>query len=259
MNPQQEAIALWRYIESRGQKPTHRIVASVLRSWGLKFRECDLNAWLKPFRVVSRKQMGNAPETSGKQKTRTRETNGKRPGNAPVTLRLFLRARAAKVSLVTNAVPSDDSLRSSSSAQPAVPAKPTRKPKAIRLPLSAEAQIAKSAILEAVWLLLEPHIGRAMTKTTWKQRNAKEALELANMHRALDEITAAWHSASERLGSPCRMLRIVQDELAKIDSGEITDCGCSLGRLDCDRLHRQHNNTTDALPTIPELEAACSL
>ena len=74
MNAQQEAVALWKYIESRGHKPTHRIIAETLRSWKIRFRDTELVSWLSPFRAVSRKQMGNANQAQGKQTRTTAET-----------------------------------------------------------------------------------------------------------------------------------------------------------------------------------------
>lgn len=50
MSAQQEAVALYCYLEGRGFKPSVRSVGRALRDQGLKFTDTDLRAWLAPFR-----------------------------------------------------------------------------------------------------------------------------------------------------------------------------------------------------------------
>ena len=74
MNPQQEAVAIWQFIESRGKKPTHRAIATMLRSWGVKFKDSDLVSWIAPFRAVSGKQPRNKKQAQTQRAGSIQET-----------------------------------------------------------------------------------------------------------------------------------------------------------------------------------------
>lgn len=74
----------------------------------------------------------------------------------------------------------------------------------------------RSAIVDAIWAeLAKTAFARTMTKTEWRKRNNAVALDLAKAGVTPEQCVAAWESAGTRLGSPARMLRIVQDELAR--------------------------------------------
>ena len=49
MNAQQEAVALWQYLESRSLEPSARRVGTILRTMGLRCDDHDLRHWLRPF------------------------------------------------------------------------------------------------------------------------------------------------------------------------------------------------------------------
>jgi hypothetical protein len=73
LNPQDEAIALWRYFEGRGIKPTVRMVSRILRDeLGLGRRESDVRKWLAGFLESSR-------DASRTQETSVRDADGMRP------------------------------------------------------------------------------------------------------------------------------------------------------------------------------------
>lgn len=50
MNPQQEAVALWKFFEERGRKPKVASIIRILRyEYRLKFRDGDISRWLSNF------------------------------------------------------------------------------------------------------------------------------------------------------------------------------------------------------------------
>lgn len=85
MNAQQEAVALWKFLEGRGFAPSVRSIGRALRDQGLKFRDQDLHGWLSQFREAAGKQREAKNEHAG--------SSGPQPGSG------F--ARAVKVSLVS--------------------------------------------------------------------------------------------------------------------------------------------------------------
>jgi hypothetical protein len=110
MNAQQEAVALFKFLESRGFRPSTRSVSRALRDQGMTFREERLRLWLKPFRDAS----GTHRAEKGTQKTSTRDA----ASTAADATGTRLRARD-KVSLVSGDSVSS-SLHSSDTVQPAI-------------------------------------------------------------------------------------------------------------------------------------------
>lgn len=179
----------------------------------MRCTETNLRSWLAPFlKNVAVPTQPDAPPT---QFLSTNDAPPTQPDAPPTRLRAH-----NKVSLVSKAE-STDSLRSSVSL-PVQAAAPDKKPKQPGLPFDAEVESRKREILNALWPLVQPHYGRAYTKTAWSSTNAKVARSLAQCERTADECVTAWHSASERMGQPVRMLSIVRDELARGDvSGSV--------------------------------------
>jgi hypothetical protein len=277
LEPRSVVIGIYLALEKAGAKNLVERTRLAARAAGAKFTNGQAATWLAPFVSEHHK---NTPESTRRgfaNLTHGRdcgqETDGIADGIADgilsterTGLRTGTRTENGRddgltrdkgiSSLDLSSAETDDSLRSSS-ALPAAPAKKQSRP--LRLPLDAEVQVAKHAMLDAVWELLEPTLGRSIGKTAWKKQNANVATDLVSLGRPLGDILAAWHSATGRLGSPCRTMRVLRDELGRMDAGGGSgDCGCGLGSRDCERLHSEHNTTTDRLPTIPELEAACN-
>lgn len=99
MNAQQEAVALWKFLEGRGLRPSVRSIGRALRDHGLKFREDTLRKWLAPFAVASRTQPAKKRDAQNEHAGRNNDDNGTQAG------RDF--ARADKVSLISNSDPTD--------------------------------------------------------------------------------------------------------------------------------------------------------
>jgi len=89
LNAQQEAVALWKHWESRGVRPSIRMVVIGLRSAGIKVRNEDASRFLSAFAAVAPHPKTNASRFSGTHRERmasaprsasgiTKQTDGER-------------------------------------------------------------------------------------------------------------------------------------------------------------------------------------
>ena len=69
-----------------------------------------------------------------------------------------------------------------------------------------------------LWPIVEPAVGRTITRTEWGKRNKATARDLAIVGRSDDDLLRAHEHASKRLGSTVYSLHIVRDELARLDN-----------------------------------------
>jgi len=204
LNPQQEAVALWKYLESRGMNPSINQVGRALHTLGIKWRRQDLYAWLRPFRERSVSQVGNSESLTPEQ-----------PGNNSGTA--F--ARAVIVPLLSN---SDDSVPSSSGVAPQQPAvkatKAERESRDRALPFDRPVLDCRNAILRAVWERVQPLVARSTTFTDWRKRNAVIAASFALGGFTPDQIVYAWEQCRTRDGDPVRELFMVQKWLERVQA-----------------------------------------
>lgn len=192
VNPQQEAVALWQFLESRGAKPSIRQVGRLLRSeFKLHFTEGQLRGWLNPFR-----RDADAVPT---QESRTNEA-------LPTQSRRGF-VRAVKVPLV--------SIASCSVPEPS--AQKPKSPRAQKLPFDVTFLEQRRVLLNAVWALAQPAIGRSITAEEWRKRNSRSAGDMVKAGVLAATVVAAWHHASDRIGEPVRTMALVQDELGRVD------------------------------------------
>jgi hypothetical protein len=86
-----------------------------------------------------------------------------------------------------------------------------------RRPQEASAQEeAARVILATLWPVVEPAVHTAMTQTSWKARNKRVALDMAQAGAPLERVLEAHASATRRMGATVFSLQIVQDELARM-------------------------------------------
>lgn len=110
-------------------------------------------------------------------------------------------------------IPVPNSIETDANASAGPPKKVTAKVFAFDADLSGLAR----SILAAVWSeLAKTPYSATITKTEWGKRNKRTALDLATLKKTPEECLAAWQSASARLGSPVRMLNVVQDEMGRL-------------------------------------------
>lgn len=175
MNPQQEAVALYLYLEKRGFKPSVRSVSRALRDQGMRFREIDLRGWLGAF-LKTRDASGTQTEPVGTSRepksvlagttTEPAGTSWTQPG------RVF--ARASKVSLISTLSPNGDG-----------------DPAPQRLPLRKEpstSDLAAYRIMDAAYPVIRQYTALQQTQKRWKQINKAGALDLAELNTAPEEV-----------------------------------------------------------------------
>lgn len=75
MNAQQEAVALFKFLEARGFSPSVRSIARALRDQDVAFRESSLREWLAPF-IQRRDASQSHAVATGTQKTSTGDAVG---------------------------------------------------------------------------------------------------------------------------------------------------------------------------------------
>lgn len=176
VNVQQEAVALYLFLEGRGFRPSIRSIARALRDQGVQFREAELRGWLSAF-VKSRDATGTQMEPagpSGTQKSLTREPLGPTRTQVDATGN-HLRARD-KVSLFSNQSPDGDG-----AVAPARPRGSRREP--------SVSDMAAYRILDAAFPMILDHVpDLRMTRKRWKQANKAAALDLVELSTKAEEV-----------------------------------------------------------------------
>lgn len=192
MNAQQEAVALFKYLESRGVKVSIRMVARIMRTeMRIRVDDKSLRDYLKKFTAVAPQSEAVAP-----QQIRTNTAV------APQSTAPAPRLRAHNnVSLVSK-LDSETDVSSSP-----VPAK--------QLALVDATEERAREILGMFWPRVESAVGKTLTRTEWGKRNKRDALNFAAVARSDADLLAAHESASKRLGSCVYSLRVVADELLR--------------------------------------------
>lgn len=154
VNAQQEAVALWRFYQGRGIKPSIRSIGRALRDQKIRCRDADLFLWLSKFRA--------AAVIQAEAKTVTTGSTWQQPGSG------F--ARAAKVSLPSKPL-------SSGSKEPSEPAPFFEMPPAnvtpLRRPKKAKDLTWRKPLVDTAEALLQREI------RTW---SAEERFTWARWH-----------------------------------------------------------------------------
>lgn len=183
MNPQQEAVALYRYFESRGKRLSARAIGRILRQeMGLRFTEAELRTWIAPFSVAS--------PTQSRRSFREETTQSRRNLDAA--------SREKEVSLVSNLEPSTLTSLSlgdtHNNAREEVKQPVSRLPRQPKLGLDKAETIAASDLCRALWTAAGGFTG--ITFTAWKQRNMRDARSMVQAGvdaAALVEAASALH------------------------------------------------------------------
>lgn len=222
MNAQQEAVAAWRYLESRQIRPSTRRVATMLRVMGLRVDDHYIRDWLRPFwaktavhriptapRTDAPTARDSGPSTAASEHDPPHSEEEYPPQPAPQSPpQIHPRyAREKEVSLVPkvprrciNTTPRDDGLF-------AVAEKPTNgnergSPKQTTLPLSRETDLRVWALLDTAWAYLREAVpGLAMTRTQWRQRNAIAARDLIAAGKTREQVLEMLQVAHEHPGA----------------------------------------------------------
>ena len=227
MNPQQEAVALWRFFEERGHRPKVATIIRTLRlTYRLKFRDSDVYGWLEKFRQspagtgMKKVSQGHDSEESGHGFTR------------PVKVSLF----------------SIDSQPSVSSTPP-----PRRPP---RLDTRSPAAIVADKALSTLRPEIEPTL-TAQTWTRWLKKNRQATVDMALAGMNAEAIVDAVRRWREAKGKGVVMSWVA----GWLDEGSKTsargnpkgDCECDLPLAEC--LH-YHHDPNDIYENWYDLKAA---
>ena len=196
-NPQQEAVALWKYYESRGFKPTVRLVGRALREQGMRFRDTDLRTWLDKFRT----RPGRKPDATRTHETSTGDATGTQAGR-----KRDAASRATKVSLLSETLDRDTNV--------SLPAKPAKKVRSPKFDFNAPENVVAKDFLDAIRSSVQPTLV-GITWTRWLKANRHIAVDMAKAGVTYEAMLEAWEAKSRALGGPCRSLKFVQDSLSR--------------------------------------------
>lgn len=211
------------------------------RAAGARFSNAESMLWLSDFlnaavrRRDSRRENGVTYGVENEHKTAGQTAENRRDSRTAVGLT----RNKGIVPSTPIAVPS---------ALPAPPAQAGSKsnpqpPRPMKLPLDAQVQDARRAILAAMWeLLARTPFSASISKTEWGRRNSRVALDLATKGITPERIVAAYHAAEKRMGTPPRTLQVVQDQL---------------GRMALPDAQRPNNKPSGSRPTQYQRCGAC--
>ena len=125
MNAQQEAVALFRFLEGRGFKPSVRSIGRALRDQKVPFRETSLRAWLEPF-IKSRDASRPQVDATGTQKTSTADAIGTQADATGTRLRARNKVSLSSKPILVDGVDLPLGLDAEPAPDPAKKAKPAR-------------------------------------------------------------------------------------------------------------------------------------
>ena len=203
---------IFRAIQETGESPSANAVIACVRRHKHAFRDSDAKRVLRE--IGPRPSLGPAPlnEHAGTDA-------------APTGPRLRAGARADLRGVVSMASDSGSyeppslALEASSAKKRAT----TNGSRAPRLPLVDAHEERSREILALFWPLVESAARHALTRDTWRKRFKADARNLAEVGRSDADLIAAHERASARLGACVYSLRVVTDELLRIDNPVTTN------------------------------------
>jgi hypothetical protein len=216
VNAQQEAVALWKYLESRSIRPSIRKVVAMMRGAQIGVNEADASKWLAKFaaanphpKALRSKNPAEAPHesatASSTQAEQIQHADQHTSSDSPAL------TRTVEVSLSTKIEPTAPTLALGLEVLPPSQPVKVRAPQADRRsPAEQTADAALSEVRETV----EPALS-GMTWTTWKARNRKVVVDMARSGMTADEIVVAHEEASEARGGVAMVMAWVQERVVR--------------------------------------------
>ncbi len=237
MNAQQEAVALWMYLESRQIRPSVRKVVAMMRGAAIGVNDADAGRWLAPFAAAAPHPKAHRSKNPAFPQQDSSTPDAQIQHNHSTTPALYARD---KVSLstkptLTGSVVEPESL-SLLAAAPSEPVKPEKAVKPRRVPSAADLEAYR--LLEGLWARISPHMGRGLTGAIWKRNNKRSALEMLESGVPVEEWLEFWDE-SAAAGYPYRVLKNFQAGFANRGGRRETA-----------------QNESDLLPTVTDLIAA---
>jgi hypothetical protein len=194
-NAQQEAVALYRFFESRGFRPSVRSIGRALRDQGIVFDDKALRRWLQSFVTAVDPQVTAIPPHEMSTFTATPPQ--------PTATAPRLRAHEIVPLVEIASDPSDPQRRRNQ--QP-------------RLNLVDPTELEARRILDAFWPLVSERVGSTMTRAAWKSKNKRTALDLVKARVPIERIIAAHAELSRERGDCIYTLNVVQNALTRAGS-----------------------------------------
>ena len=245
VNPRQIIVEFYLALErATGEGNIHKARAAA-RAIGLKFDNRDATVWLKPF--VDAASERRVPSTSA--------STDSAPVAAPVLI-----TEQHHGSSTTNGLARDNCIPSIVLASE--PSVPQHKPKQPRLHFVPPGEESARAMLEAVWERVEARVGSALTKTAWKARNKRSALEMAQAGLSAEAVLAAHERLCGERGDVVYTLKWVHEAIirgpakARRPFDPKHGCDCDLDVGDCVRLHGEDGSPRPLTEIIAEQKAA---
>lgn len=209
------------------------------RVWGrvsrcFKPREDDgrlINPRLESERVIQaefRRERSEAGRIGGLTRASKAKTDASRAsaelGNNASTAKAEQGESLDFASSKTQANPSSSSASASAIAETSVSAasaSPPAAPQPRQIPFTDPVEERARAILAAVWKVVQPVVGRTITRTEWGRSNKRIARDLASLNPPLTDevILAARDRATARIGEQVYSLTIIRDQLTREAAG----------------------------------------
>ena len=129
-------------------------------------------------------------------------------------------------------------------------------PAQTKLGIDADLYNKRRALLNAIWSLLEPTgiMSGAKSKTQWTRENGAVAMDLAREGATPEQCAVAWHSASARVGSPARTMKLIQDEIVRRATGKTASA--PMRTSPSDHGHGAQTSLRRSDPITPDLSDA---
>jgi hypothetical protein len=234
LNPQQEAVALWKFLESRGIAPSIRKVVAMMRVAGIPISDGNARTYLARFaaasphpKAIHHKITAHTPHAESTPAAQI--THGESTGEA-LTYAVEVSLPSKKEPAAPAPAALDDFTLS------ADPPKPKRAPIQPRLDVRTPAQITADEVLASIADGIKGAL-KGMTWTTWRTRNRKLVVDMAVAGLDAEDIVEAWTAGSERRGYPVLNMGWIAEDLNRAPGGPAP-------------------NASDLLPTLTELIAA---
>jgi hypothetical protein len=205
-------LAVYQAIQDVGGKPSKNAVIACVRRQGHKFTDSEAKA------LLGQTPPGRRTDEAVRAPQIPHERTGG-PVRAPSPHRLRAGARADLKGIV-------DMASSSGSYEPpllaldaatATNSAKSNGSRAPKLPLIDATEERSREILDLFWPIVQTTVGSTLTRDAWRKRNKADARNLANVGRSDADLIAAHERASKRIGGCVYSLKIVTDELLRID------------------------------------------
>jgi hypothetical protein len=219
VNAQQEAVALWKHLESRGLSPSIRKVVAMLRAASIPIDDHAGRRYLAAFaaaaphpKALRHKITAEPPQphpTPDAQSPHDSDTNAILTCAVEVSLPTKLEATPPPLDLGLGMTPSEPVKASSPPATPTPPV-----PAPARADRRSPAEQTADAALAGVRPTIEGVLV-GMTWTAWLKQNRRPVVDMARSGMSAEEIIEAHAADAEKRGKPELVMAWFQTRIAR--------------------------------------------